>query len=169
VLNHPATQRLLAAHPIGCAAFRYRTSERNKHMTTANTTIEQTDSTHAARMAATICETDWDTVLERLPRFDGYLPGELMAAAARLHLADDIAAAALKPYGAAKSLFELLKEEQRRQLTDAEEALRVQGYLHPSRVCLLVDPVQWAVAERHEARGALADLLYTARTVLEDA
>ncbi|MCC3762577.1 hypothetical protein K3N28_05775 [Glycomyces sp. TRM65418] len=135
---------------------------------TAYTTIEQAAWTHAARMAATICETDWDTILERLPRLDGYLPGELMAAAARLHLADDVAAATLQPYRAATSLFELLGEEQRRQLTDAEAALRVQGYLHPSRVRLLVEPVQRAVADRHEVRGALADLLYTARTVLED-
>ena len=56
-----------------------------------------------------------------------------------------------------------------RQLTEAEEALGVQGYLHPSRASLLVDPVQRAVAERHDARGALADLLFLARTVLDDA
>jgi hypothetical protein len=133
------------------------------------TTTEQAVWPHAARMAATICEADWDTLLERLPRFDGYLPGELMAAAARLHLADAIAAAALNPYRGVAAIVDALPEAQVRQLTEAEAALAVCGYLHPSRVRLLADPVQRAVAERHDARGALADLLFCARTVLDDA
>jgi hypothetical protein len=123
---------------------------------------------HADRMAATICETDWDTLLDRLPALDGYLPEQLTAAAARLHQADAVMAGALTPYRAAKSLFPLLPEEQQRHLIDAEEALANCGYLHPSQVQRLSATGQQTVAKRHDARGALADLLFLARTVLED-
>lgn len=134
-----------------------------------NTTTQLTEWQHAGRMAATICERDWDTILERLPALDGYLDGQLTAAAARLREADTAAVAASGYSRAAQDTFESPSDEHRRQLEDAEEMLAVCGYLHPSRVRLLGDTAQRAVAERHEARGALADLLYTARTVLDDA
>jgi hypothetical protein len=133
------------------------------------TTTEQAVWSHAARMAATICERDWDTVLERLPRFDGYLPGGLKAAAARLQAADTAAAEAIGYSRAAQDTFGSLSDEHRGQLEDAEQVLEVCGYLHPSRVHLLGETAEEAIADRHGARGVLADLLYCARTVLDDA
>ncbi|MEU6246125.1 hypothetical protein [Glycomyces sp. NPDC047010] len=138
-------------------------------MSTDTTVPEQTDRTHAARMAATICERDWDTVLERLPWIDGYQNGPLTDAAIGLHAADAAATEAIGYARAAQDTYGSLTDQHRRQLEGAEEALAVCGYLHPSRVRLLGETAEAAITARHDARGALADLLYTARTVLEDA
>lgn len=137
-------------------------------MITETTTPEQTDWTHAGRMAQTICEIGWGALAERLAVLDGYLPGQLTAAAARLYAADAAASEAIGYSRAAQETFGSCSAEHRQQLADAEQVLAVCGYLHPSRVRLLGETAEQAVADRHDARAALADLLYTARTVLED-
>ncbi|MCD0444290.1 hypothetical protein LO763_11720 [Glycomyces sp. A-F 0318] len=131
-------------------------------------TLNQVAWPHAGRMAATICETNWDALLAALPVLDGYLPTELMAAAAHLQFTDALATATLKVYRVGK-VIEVIPEAQVRQVIEAETALANCGYLHPSRVSRLNGAVQQAVAERHEARGAVGDLLFQARTVIEDA
>lgn len=136
---------------------------------TTEPTAEQTAWQHAARLATMICETDWDALLDRLPALDGYLPDQLTAAADRLRQADAAAAAALRSYRAAKATFGLLPKTQRIQLTDAEEALTTCGYLHPSRARLLGNTVLGAIADRHEARGELTDLLFCASAVIDNA
>lgn len=138
-------------------------------MTTNTIITELTDWTHAARMAATICNATWDSLFERLPALDGYLPAQLIAAADRLHRADTAAIAAIATHGRVTSSWEPTVKKQRHQIEDAQEALAVSGYLHHSRVFLLDLAVFEAVAVRHFARGDLAELLFTARTVLEDA
>ncbi|MEU6858494.1 hypothetical protein AB0B28_06435 [Glycomyces sp. NPDC046736] len=136
--------------------------------------LNQMEWPHASRMTATICETEWDTLLETLSRFDGYLRWDLMAASARLHLADArlqiaLTEAALKSFRTTGTLVEQLPKAQRHQFAEAEEAVSTCGYLHPSRVDLLAEPIRRAMEQRHEARGALGDLLFQARSVLEDA
>jgi hypothetical protein len=167
VLNQLSTAFSRRARLTGCAASCFRTSERNEHMTTDTTGL--TEWQHAARIAATICEADWDALQRRLPAVDGYLPGQLTAAAARLRDADTAADEAIGYSRAAQDTFGSLSDEHRRQLEDVEETLAVCGYVHPSRVQLFGDAAQRAVAKRHEARAALAELLFTARTVLDDA
>jgi len=124
---------------------------------------------HTTRMAQAICETDWEILLQRLPAIDGYLPDQLRAAADRLRAADTAACEAIGCYQAAKDTYGSPLPEQARQLEAAEEALAACGYLHPSRLELLGETAERALSERHDARGALADLLFCARTVLDDA
>ncbi|MEU5874245.1 hypothetical protein AB0A73_22145 [Glycomyces sp. NPDC047369] len=130
--------------------------------------INQVQFPHADRMAVTICETGWEAVLEALPLLDGYLAAELTAAADRLHLADRVANATLGPYRLTLAIVDWLPEAKTRQFTEADVAVATCGYLHPSRVDLLIEPLRQAIEERHEARNALADLLALARTTIED-
>jgi hypothetical protein len=117
---------------------------------------------HPDHLARTICQMALADVLERLAAGEAALRDQIMHAAGHLRDCDAGVADALAGRRADLQSRPSIADHQQQAMDRAQEALAAGGYLHPTEIRSLDSITVQALADRHEARGTLADHLDTA-------